>query len=144
MEKGQGKGTDTLQKDDVFARKEYIEREATLQALCEAVHTKDGNIPCRNQLVSCLWTGTRTQEYAEKILAIPTADVVEVRHGKWEEVEVTDISENTNLGFSAIASMRCNKCNRYHNEVYHYGNPTEMTLYCPWCGARMDGDSNGV
>lgn len=57
---------------------EYIEREAALQALCEAVHAKDGNIPCRNQLVSCLWAGTRTQEYAEKILAIPAADVVPV------------------------------------------------------------------
>lgn len=56
--------------------KQYIEREAALQALCEAVHVKDGNIPCRNQLVSCLWTGTRTQEYAEKILAIPAANVV--------------------------------------------------------------------
>ena len=57
---------------------EYIEREAALQALCEAVHAKDGNTPCRNQLVSCLWTGTRTQEYADKILAIPAADVVPV------------------------------------------------------------------
>ena len=28
MEKGQGKGTDTLQTDKVFTRKEYIEREA--------------------------------------------------------------------------------------------------------------------
>ena len=28
MEKGQGKGTDTLQTDNVFTHKEYIEREA--------------------------------------------------------------------------------------------------------------------
>ena len=30
MEKGQGKGTDTLQTDNVYTRKEYIEREAAL------------------------------------------------------------------------------------------------------------------
>ncbi len=32
MEKGQGKGTDTLATDKVFTRKEYIEREATIDA----------------------------------------------------------------------------------------------------------------
>ena len=31
MEKGQGKGTDTLQTDNVFARKEYIERDAAIE-----------------------------------------------------------------------------------------------------------------
>lgn len=30
MEKGQGKGTDTLQTDKVFTRKEYNEREAAI------------------------------------------------------------------------------------------------------------------
>lgn len=30
MEKGQGKGTDTLPIDNVFAHKEYIEREAAI------------------------------------------------------------------------------------------------------------------
>ena len=30
MEKGQGKGTDTLPTDNVFTRKEYIEREAAI------------------------------------------------------------------------------------------------------------------
>ncbi len=35
MEKGQGKGTDTLQTDKVFTRKEYIEREAAIKAVAE-------------------------------------------------------------------------------------------------------------
>ena len=117
---------------------EYIEREAALQALCEATHAKYGNIPCRNQLVSCLWTGTRTQEYAEKILAIPAADVVPVRNGRWVEVEVKELAYYKMM----IASMRCDQCGRYHNEVYHYGNPTEMAKYCGFCGARMDGDGD--
>ena len=55
---------------------DFINREEALHALCEAVHSNDGCVPCRNQLVSCRWTGTRTQAYAERILAIPPADVV--------------------------------------------------------------------
>lgn len=61
---------------------DYISREAALQALCEAVHADDEYIPCRNQIMSCQWKGTRIQEYAEKILAIPAADVV-----PWEWLE---------------------------------------------------------
>ena len=36
MEKGRGKGTDTLQTNNVFTRKEYIEREAAINAVFEA------------------------------------------------------------------------------------------------------------
>ena len=36
MEKGQGKGTDTLPTDNVFTRKEYIEREKLRDALYDA------------------------------------------------------------------------------------------------------------
>jgi len=70
---------------------------------------------------------------------LPAVDAVEVRHSHWEDVEVEDVGELTPLYVQSIASMRCASCNRYHNEVYHYGNPTEMACYCPCCGARMDG-----
>lgn len=53
--------------------------------------------------------------------------------GKWEDVSVHD-----NIRNIMIASMRCNVCKRYHNEVYHYGNPTEMARFCPVCGAKME------
>lgn len=89
-----------------------------------------------------------------KIESIPAVDVVprelyelalsdvvtlsvERKHGKWEDVEVTDISGRTDLPLPSISSMRCSVCNRYHNEVYHYGIPTEMAHFCPNCGARM-------
>lgn len=66
----------------------------------------------------------------------PSADVAPVRHGTWEEVEVTDYPESNLM----VASMFCPKCKRYHNEVYHYGNPTEMARYCGFCGAKMDAE----
>ena len=71
---------------------------------------------------------------------IPAVDAVEVVHSHWEDVEVEDVGELTPLYIQSIASMCCASCNRYHNEVYHYGNPTEMAHYCPHCGARMDGE----
>ena len=64
----------------------------------------------------------------------PTVSPDEVRGvGKWKDVSVHD-----NIRNIMIASMRCSVCERYHNEVYHYGNPTEMARFCPVCGAKME------
>jgi hypothetical protein len=68
----------------------------------------------------------------------PTADVRPVARGKWEDVEVTYVADKTTLPFERISSMRCNQCNRYHTEIYYYGNPTEMAHFCPNCGAMME------
>ena len=67
-----------------------------------------------------------------------TTEVEEVRHGEWEDVS-TNYSTELFDGEFEVATMKCSKCNRYHNEVYHYGNPTEFAHYCPNCGAKMDG-----
>ena len=64
--------------------------------------------------------------------------MVERGCGKWEDVDVRYYSTNINGGMPlSIASMFCPVCGRWHNEVYHYGNPTEMAHYCPNCGADM-------
>ena len=75
---------------------------------------------------------------AERIKSIPAADVRPVVRGKWEDVNVRDYSTNINGGLPLnVASMCCSVCKRWHNEVYHYGNPTEMAHFCPNCGADM-------
>lgn len=71
--------------------KEFIEREATRQAHIKASLT------------------TRL------IDAQPTADVVEVKHGRWIKHELYD------------------ECELCHVKTIYGGN------YCPNCGARMDG-----
>lgn len=107
---------------------EYIEREAVLNILASK------NAP---------WDGY------QKVSELPAADVQPVKHGKWDVVEVEDVSTKSNLPITTIASMWCNQCNRFHNEIYYYGDPTEYANYCPHCGAMMDGeepigeDSNG-
>lgn len=46
----------------------------------------------------------------------PTADVVEVRHGEW---------------LNGVTGYACSVCNKQE--------PTKRFLYCPNCGAKMDG-----
>lgn len=48
----------------------------------------------------------------------PTADVQEVRHGKWK-------------WYSDMVDVRCDLCGRFANQA---------TDYCPNCGAKMDAE----
>jgi hypothetical protein len=73
----------------------------------------------------------------EALMDIHAADVRPVVRGRWEDVEVTYVAGKTTLPFERISSMRCNQCNRYHTEIYYYGDPTEMAHFCPNCGADM-------
>lgn len=75
------------------------------------------------------------QAYADAISAIPEESVRADINGKWVDVTIAQWAD------LSIASMRCNQCDRYHNEVYHYGRPTEKVHFCPFCGARMGADN---
>lgn len=60
----------------------------------------------------------------ENIERLPAADVVLVRHGRWTRIDYHD--------------ARCSECG--HKTYY----PDRIFLYCPECGARMDGgESDG-
>ena len=61
-------------------------------------------------------------DIAEEIDSIPTADVVEVRHGEW----VLDTS-------SCVASLKCGECD------YAASIGLDVHKFCPHCGAKMDG-----
>ena len=63
-------------------------------------------------------------DMAKLVKNAPTADVVEVRHGEWTKP-------------SMLSDPCCSRCKR----------PTKMMfgvlpLYCPNCGAKMDGERN--
>lgn len=132
-----------------MAEKEYIEREAFLEKerkrYCEGCSRRQGmkngkyktlykigEAPCR----AC-----EIYDVMDDAEEFPAADVWPVVRGKWEDVEVTYVADKTTLPFERISSMRCNQCNRYHTEIYYYGNPTEMAHYCPNCGADMREES---
>ena len=107
---------------------DHISREAALQALCEAVHVDDGSIPCRNQIVSCQWKGTRIQEYAKMILAIPAEDVRPVVRGEWEH---------------SMWFITCSVCGYTSADKDDEGDEI-ATNFCPNCGADMRGKVDGT
>lgn len=84
-----------------MAEKEYIERDGLLE-----------------------WTREFYPEekvFASAVINAPTADVQEVRHGKWIEKPYL-------LGTSNFCSL-CGE---------NYGMPHGKYKFCPNCGAKMD------
>lgn len=68
---------------------------------------------------------------AEQVINdVPSADVEPVRHGKWIKNE--ELSSN-----HVEPIFLCSNCNYFEA----WGFP-ECYPYCPYCGARMDGDEN--
>lgn len=91
---------------------EYIERESALYTiLCEPT---EAHYPS--------W-------YADKIKALPSADVVPVEHGKWIE------SANFDTGFWV-----CSKCGFVSEAIA----APKLYNYCPNCGKKMDGGAIDV
>ena len=63
---------------------------------------------------------------ADMISNAPTVDVEPVRHGKWE-------MKSDPFGWFDDIPV-CSECG-------HATKMREKTLYCPYCGAKMDGES---
>ena len=61
--------------------------------------------------------------YAEKIKDIHAADVAPVRHGKWEK--------KRHKIFGSTYDFVCSRCGCDYALAQY--------VYCPHCGARMDG-----
>lgn len=92
---------------------EYISREA---ARSEVLKWADGYS----------YIEMPSEDATARINAIPAADVVEVRHGKW-------INERQE-GLGSF-SAECSLCGKRTLAYFHY-------FYCPNCGAVMDGGTD--
>lgn len=57
---------------------------------------------------------------------IPTADVQEVKHGKWEQCGKLE----------GKTVLKCSQCSQGITERF-----SPKYFYCPNCGAKMDGDN---
>ena len=104
---------------------EYIEREKAFDAVfVQFCASSDETEAALNAAI-------------EEISAIPAADVRPVVRAKWEDVHI-DRPEIADL---EVATMFCPHCNRWHNEVYNYGNPVEGVNFCPnWTDNPKDKD----
>ena len=97
--------------------RDYISREAARpDAFCEGVSCQDCPF-CKDPVHG----GCRIDDFVK---SIPAADVVETRHGRWNEVEH---GENGVL-------CECSTCKEWM--LFYYGFDAN---YCPNCGAKMDG-----
>lgn len=88
---------------------DYIKREDAIKELLGCVPTDVHEI--------------KDLDVIRVMLALPSADVAPVRHGRWEDYE-----ENT---------WQCSEC----GELFYLedGTPQENEYrYCPNCGAKMD------
>ena len=117
---------------------EYIEREAVID---EIEGTTWYHISCQKNLVEgaaceadALYKAT---DIYNVIKSAPTADVVEVRHGKWVETQEP-------LGWRDVDCAECSVC--HENWIIDEDSSIDdyecMWHYCPHCGAKMDGDTN--
>ena len=97
--------------------KEYIEREAAMDFNFSITVPQDKKIQVRDAVHNTV------KAIAAYIEAIPAADVVEVRHGRW-----IDSEEDGHLSI-------CGVCNYPVDRFY-------KTKYCPNCGAKMDGGAD--
>ena len=100
--------------------KEYIEKETLIKYLRDKQVALE-NIDCIN-MAKDIGRITRHIEQDK----IPTADVVEAKHGYWDLLEDC-----------ANAGVYCSVCNK---KVYkeHYANVKKKSKFCPNCGAIMD------
>lgn len=89
---------------------EYIEREALLK--------NKRYISLDRYEIECVVD-------IDKILEAPTADVAEVRHGKW-------IGKYNTIQYN---DWICSCCGKYETETR---NKDRLGNYCRWCGAKMD------
>ena len=108
-----------------MAEKEYIDREALMFHIAGVKsHIKgdsDWQIGYRDAL----------QAVGEVVQTFPTADVVEVRHGKWISASQ---KKGVNIG------VKCSLCGaRIKYSEFFNGNHN----YCHKCGAKMDGKGEG-
>lgn len=89
----------------------YIEREAAIEAIMS--DPPDAHYP---------------QWYVDKIKSIPAADVVEVRHGRWE-AWMPDKNGETR-------EFICTGC-RFMVEMSWKQKECDYE-WCPYCGCKMD------
>ena len=62
----------------------------------------------------------------------PTVDAVEVVHGRWEHIK--DYGGGNCFGYCSHCKTPIKANSLMALEMYN--------KYCPWCGAKMDGDGN--
>ena len=94
----------------------YIELEVAVKAFNNFDAGRADSPPC---------TLLTPEEFAEYLYELPTADVAPVVHGRWSDAGFGELPKHAPYGWA------CSVCGgiSFNNEY----------IYCPNCGAKMDG-----
>ncbi|WP_298730204.1 hypothetical protein [uncultured Subdoligranulum sp.] len=110
---------------------EYIDRQAVLDAIFPEDPENDGSDGCTVVLQNQSFTSADIEGI---VCSIPAEDVRPVVHAKWIKQDNSPLDGN----------YYCEACG--HGVDIATGEETPIDrdlLYCPHCGAQMDGDKNG-
>lgn len=110
---------------------EFIERKA----LREAFENADADVVEEYEDGTCDW-GFGHQNILEVINSVPAADVAPVRHGRWLDVQETDMYVPD---LKLTATKTAETCSVCRARIGFIG--AKLYLFdaiCPSCGARMD------
>ena len=91
--------------------KEYIEREAALKAMSQAIQDRTWSMDDFDVMI-------KMEDY---VADLPAADVAPVVHGEWV--------------YDHWCEFKCSECGQLSNSIPFKAKER----YCPNCGARMDG-----
>lgn len=113
---------------------EYIKREAAL-ALVKPDAPEDEK--------AAVTIATAKKLVRSIVCRTPAADVAPVVHGVWIPVHESEISGwNPEVaGIDPIDGYICSACK--NEAIYDCNDKFVLSDYCPNCGARMDGGSDG-
>ncbi len=106
---------------------EYIEREALMED-CKCMIDEMWN----RKTAPVSWAHAYA-EFLDNVERIPAADVAPVVHGRM--IETNRLIRD---GKSIVYGWECTACKRFTRSPF-----VDSWNYCPNCGARMDGDSDG-
>lgn len=112
---------------------EYIDREEYCEKHCRCSneHCECHGLPCCHRASCPIWK-------------VPAADVAPVVRGIWMPVYESEMS-GWNPAFSGrdpIGGYICSNCK--HEAIFDCNDKFVLSGYCPWCGARMGGDSDAA
>lgn len=120
---------------------EYIKRETFLKDIEEryCLPCKEAGKDHNGFICHACWVDAMRVD----VIDAPAADVAPVVHGVWIPVHESEISGwNPEVaGIDPIDGYICSACK--NEAIYDCNDKFVLSDYCPNCGARMDGGSDG-
>lgn len=75
------------------------------------------------------WQNFHSYLIVDMLKEVPVVEAESVQHGEWSDYRINGYD-----GLHPVYETQCSLCGKYARFTYRF---------CPHCGARMDGETNG-